>query len=587
MKKIVYLVFIICYFSFSQSSIEGYIFDKNTNESLPFATIKLISTTTYYTIVNEDGKFELNSKYPTDSIEVRHLGFQIKKVPVAFFEKNTKLYLTPLVSNLNEVFIVSDKNYISNLLYKLIQKYRTNNTIINSKTFFSLASSTRGIPIEQIEGFYNGKQSLSKGLEDLSLKNGRFGQNKMFSFYSIHTTKILNDFQLFRNSNQILPKYPGNMSLSTIKAKYFLKIEDCKNCNLNEMEISFIPKKLDGDYFLGKILFDSENLIIKRIELKVSNPVVKELSAIIINDEISLKEIDLAILFNPLNFNQIQSIDFNFDTFYQSEEISEIISTNSFLYFYDFQKTFQEPYFTNTINFYNDYDKILALNTSEEFWQLNYQFPKSFNQKKALSFLEKNGYLINFTNTIPLEYIEYVNPSVIRWNSQNNLNWAIIKENISEEPKEIDRKNYKQGATKAVDKEAYTISEIKTNTYNSKIDEYYKFSYSLNMYTNELNENVFATQTLFDINSSFCKYNRIVHKLNYISLVFDIYEIFNRELKSQLLKELSFEDAQILSNQKFNEATLVVEKMASETNLGLNFQSLASWKLKILEKLKN
>jgi hypothetical protein len=58
MKKITVLLFLLSSsFSFSQSTIEGFIFDKETNNSLPYATIKIISSTNYYTITNEDGKF--------------------------------------------------------------------------------------------------------------------------------------------------------------------------------------------------------------------------------------------------------------------------------------------------------------------------------------------------------------------------------------------------------------------------------------------------------------------------------------------------------------------------------------------------
>ena len=58
MKKIVLLLSLISFmFSFSQSTIEGFIFDKETKTSLPYATIKIISNNDYYTITNEDGNF--------------------------------------------------------------------------------------------------------------------------------------------------------------------------------------------------------------------------------------------------------------------------------------------------------------------------------------------------------------------------------------------------------------------------------------------------------------------------------------------------------------------------------------------------
>ncbi len=587
MKKITILIILLGFYGYSQSTIEGFIFDKKTNESLPYATIKIISSSNYYTITNEDGMFEVYSKFANDSIEVRFLGFKTKKIPLSYFKNNSKLYLTPNVNQLNEVIIVANKNnnYSYDLLNRLIQKYRNKNSVTESKAYLSLTSSARGIPIEHIEGFYNSEQSLSEGIIDLKIKSGRFGQNKSFPFYSIHNTAILTDFQFFQNSNQILPFYPGNMSLNSIKGKYIVKIDKCDNCSYNDMLISFVPKKPNGRLFFGKILFDKENLIIKKMELGIQDPVTKQLSSIIENDVITPKEINITILFNPINFSQIQSMDFNFVIYYNSKESFEIINSNSFLYFYDYDSPYQKPYFTNNINFNNDYDKILALHASEEFWNLNYQFPKSFNQKKSLSFLDKYGYIINFTNTIPLDYIEYVKPSVLSWSSQHKFKWEIINETIHKDKKEIDKRFYKQGATKATDNEAFSISDLKNKSANSDILEEFKFSYMLDTYINENGERQYVTRTLFDRNSSYCKFNRIKNKLVYIGLIFDVYEVYNQRLKNEISNEMTYEEAKILCDKKFEEASITVEKMKNETNSGLNFQNLLRWKIVINEKL--
>ena len=586
MKKLTFLLLLISnIYCFSQSNIEGYIFDKSTNESLPYATIKLLSSSTNYTITNEDGKFEIKSKLPSDSLEVRFLGFQTKKIPISFFEKNDKLYISPNVYSLNTVVVVADKNYVYNLLYDLIKKYRKEQTITESKAFLTLSSSSRGIPIEHIEGFYNSKQSLSKGIIDLQIKSGRFGQNKSFPFYSLNNADILNDFQFFKNTNQILPLYPGNMTLSTIKRKYNVKMGKCNHCKGDDVSISFFSKKNDGRLFQGVILFDSEKLIIKKIELKTSEPITKGLSALIKNDVITPKEIRLNITFNPLDFNKIQHLDFTFSIYYTSNNSYNIITSNSFLYFYDYENTFNKPYLNTKIHFNNDYDKIIALQASNDFWNLNYQFPNSFNKLKSINYLEQNGYLINFETSIPSNYIEHLKPSVVSWDKNKKLTWTSIKETISKGKKEIDHKGNNQGATIAVNKEAHSISEFKSKKPNSEIEEEFNFSYMLDMYKNENGDRQFVTRTLFDRNSSFCKYDRIKNKLIYIELVFDIYEIYNQRLKNEISNEMTFEEAKILCNEKFEEASITVEKMKNETNGGLNYQNLLIWETTINQKL--
>jgi len=71
----------------------------------------------------------------------------------------------------------------------------------------------------------------------------------------------------------------------------------------------------------------------------------------------------------------------------------------------------------------------------------------------------------------------------------------------------------------------------------------------------------------------------------YINLIFDIYEIYNQELKTKLSKIRSFEEATVLCDEKFEEVSLIVDKMKKETNLGLDYQNLVRWKTTINQKL--
>ncbi|PKP10319.1 MAG: hypothetical protein CVU08_13780, partial [Bacteroidetes bacterium HGW-Bacteroidetes-3] len=93
--------------TFSQTSIEGFVFDQQTNESLPYATIKIISGANYYTITNEDGKFEISDKFASDTLEIRFIGFKTKKVAVSYFKEHPKYYLTPNTFHLNQVLVVA------------------------------------------------------------------------------------------------------------------------------------------------------------------------------------------------------------------------------------------------------------------------------------------------------------------------------------------------------------------------------------------------------------------------------------------------------------------------------------------------
>lgn len=587
MKRIIYRMFIVSFsYSFAQTSIEGSIYGKSPNESLPFATIKIISNRNYYTITNEDGKFEINNRFANDSIEVRFLGFKTQKVPLSYFKENSKLYLTPNVTSLNTVLVVAEKkkDYTYELLYSLIEKYRKLKETTSGKAFLTLTSSARGVPIEIVEGFYSSKQSLAGGIEDLQIKAGRFGQNRNFPFYSLNNTDILKDFKLFQKTGQILPSYPGNMSLSTIKSKYIVTIDDCPTCGKGDLSISFKPKKAHGNLFSGVIIFNKEALKIKKIEINNSNPITNGLTAIVEKDEMKPKEITLVINFNPIDESKIQSVNFDFSMFYISGERMEIISSNSFLYFYDYNNPFEQPFFTTTIKFNNDYDKIIALQSSEDFWESNYQFPASFNEKRSIQFFKESGYLINYDNSVPSDYIKYIRPSVIIWTEEQPLTWNNIKYAISSNNpiKEIDHSD-NQGPTKEVDKESFSISDlrIKKKTIN---DEKFNFNYVLDSYLYK-NQWVFNSKTIFDRNNSFCTDDRSQNKLMYVNQIFNIYEIFNQRLSTELNTTITLDKAIKLCESYYEEANETVEKMNLETEKGANFQQLIKWNETVNEKL--
>ena len=578
-----------------ENEVTGFIFDKSTDESLPYATIRLLGTK-YYTITNENGKFELSigENIEVDSLEVRFMGFVRKKVAVSYFKTNSRLYLTPQISNIDEVHIVNrkyreEKNYTKDLLYSLIQKYRENELITDCKAFLSLTSSARNVPIEHIEGFYNSKQSLSGGLEKLSIKSGRFGQNKSFPFYSLDNTVILNNLKLFKkNIEQILPLYPGNMSQSAIKNNYKLTLEECDQCDLEDISISFTPKKFNGRFFSGKIIFDEKKLIVKKIELWILDPETRKLSSVREKDTFIPKKIKLDVVFNPLNLKKIQYLDFSFDIQYNSKGFSEYIKSHSFLYFYDYKKTFKEPYFTEEITFKNDYDKIVALQSSENFWKLNYQFPESFDHIRSMKFMQEHGYLINYNNTIPIDYIKFIKPSVISWSNENRLYWEGIKYGLAKEVKEVDGRVITLGDATVVDKESHSIFGLSGKKFKASNLEKIKFSYALDIYKDKSGVEQLTSRTVFDRNSSFFKNSRTKNRLIYLNLIFDIYEFHRRSLDSQseYINQMSYDEIKKMYDDKFLEATNMVKKMKKETYSGAKYQNLIKWNKKIKDILE-
>lgn len=582
---------------FEIRKIEGVVKEEITNQELSYATVRLLGTN-YYTITNRDGKFEFNIDKQTklDSLEVRFLGFEGKKILLSELEENSKIYLTPLVNKIDEVVLLSKKEKkrknieTAALLFNLINKYRSKNTETKSKVFLSLNSSSRGVPIEHIEGFYNGSHTLAKGITDLEVKSGRFGQNKSFSYYSLDNTQILKNFQFFdKIEGQMLPYYPGNMSLSSIKSSYELDInENCVSCSKSDISIAFIPKKVNPRLFTGEIIFDVKKLIVKKISLMIQDPKTKGLMALEKGHFFTPRFIKMDIIFNPLDLEKIQHVDFRFDMLYTAPTFSELITSNTFLYFYDYNSPYDEPHFSSNIEFRNDYDRIIALQATDEFWNNNYKLPKTYTDKKYMKFMKQHGFIINYDSKIPDDYTEFVRPSVISWDKMKRVNWNVIKHGLLEKEKFNDNevKEYGKKMKFNSSNQFHSVSEIKKKSYK-KVKEKINFSYVFDIYKDKQGNRKLISNTLFDRNTSYSKNKRTRNRLIYINLMFDIYEYYRQDLESQLENLDGIEDEQIknLFEEKFKEASKKIKKMKRETGFSKNFQELIKWNKQLSSKL--
>lgn len=562
MKTIIFFFFIFLS-STAQNHIEGFVFDSTNNKPLPYAAI-ILGSRKFYTITNEDGKFAFNENMAIDSMEVRFIGYRTRKVPITYFKEKSILYLTPMALELDEVIIIFKNEDPYKDLINLIKKYRKKDLISKSKVFFSLNSSSNNVPIEQIEGFYNSNLSLSNGLIDLNLKSGRFGQNKSFPFYSLYNTTILKDFNFFKKKKQILPSYPGNLTSASIKKNYTVKFDECPFCNNNDKLISFVPNKVNGKLFSGKILYNNNKQVIKKIDLWVKDSISIDLIPIDENDSVAIKDVRLQINFNPIDFEKIQYLKFNLDMIYNHQSSKKIVQTQSFLYFYDYNYFFEKPYFTSSISFNNDYDKIIALQASVDFWNLNYQFPKSNSYKKSMNFLKSFGNLYNYNNYIPTNATHNINHSVIAWNKNRPLEWESVK----------------------------IISKSKSENFlgmskSHFINESLNFTYMIDSYKNEMGFKRFISRTLFDRNTSFYKKNRTKKALVYLNLIFDIYEFHRQELKIKIKSNMNFEEVKKNYDILYLEATITVNDMKNETKYGSNKKVLNSWESHIKTKLNS
>ncbi|MDN3492723.1 carboxypeptidase-like regulatory domain-containing protein [Winogradskyella bathintestinalis] len=572
-------IFFFSLFGFSQENIKSVLFDESTNTPLPYATI-LLFPSKKYAITNSDGTFEIKEKTPIDSIEISYIGYNTKSFSYSYLKGNKNIFLSPKPYELTEVTITSkiDKDYLFNILSQVIKKYRSNDNILESKSYYSLISSYENGPLEHVAAFYNSKLNLSDGVTELLVKSGRFGQNKQFSFYSLNNTDILKDFKLFNKSRQMLPNYPGNMSFSSIRRNYNLKSEMCNYCDEGDLLVSFKPKKTDDHLFSGTILFNKSRLVIKKIELTSSNPEISKLSSIVENQKIEFKNINLNILFNPIDLNKIQHFEFEFKIEYHKNYNTSLITSNGLLYFYDYGSKFTAPYFTEKINFNNDYDTFIALQSTNQFWELNNPFPKTEKEKKSIEYFKNHGYLINYDNKIPKNYIKLINPSIIEWKQDERLSWADINQ--------IEGNEYgKSRQNEVLSRGTLNVTKVTAHDAPKSKKTLLKFSYVLDAFKNKNNENEFIITTVFDRKSSLYNNNRTKNKLVYINIMFDIYEYYKQEITNKITSQTSYDDVKNLCEKQYKEAEKAIKRLNNDTNLGNDYQNLIGWNSSIKSKL--
>lgn len=122
-------IFLFAIVGFSQS-ISGTILDKETGETIAFATIQIGDS--YGVITNNEGNFEIaTSRFkPNDSLVFSFLGYKRQAVAIKDFTEK-KVFLVPDVNTLSEIYLI-DKNLdpltiMEKVKENISKNYRTQN----------------------------------------------------------------------------------------------------------------------------------------------------------------------------------------------------------------------------------------------------------------------------------------------------------------------------------------------------------------------------------------------------------------------------------------------------------------------------
>ncbi len=424
------LLFILILFHFSTSSqtiIRGTVLDAKTKSPLEFATV--LYSDYDGVITNENGGFQIKINQKVKSLKVSYIGYQTMEVPINSLDKPLEILLQQNITSMQEVVVKAKDLWASNLLFKAIKKSRKEaKPRHQSKLFRRTYSYRENRPAEFMEAFYNVK-TRDGGIDFFQLKNGRFGIPNDSSFLNIDLTHLMQVYKLFTNEFHFLPASPLEYtSLRKLRKDFDVRIRNeyaVENDTI--FEISFEPLRKKDILFEGKVWIKKSSLVIEKVTLQAKDTRRNPFKSVVdpINNKVANLDFSLNIGFKYHDgktvFDYIQIKD-------QKTMVTPIetyqVNSNTKLVFYDYEKPFQTPFFSEFSEAYHDYEKILFFPYDKYFWNRNFLISETEDEQKFREELDEKELFKNQNGETAL----LIERRFERWSKD----WEIVPELVSQ-----------------------------------------------------------------------------------------------------------------------------------------------------------
>jgi len=487
----------------AQVNIDGIIFDNDSKQPLPYTNI-LIKHSDQGAISNSDGHFRLKCA-KTDTLIISFISYETKELPCSYFLNNQYCFLQPLINELKAVSVYASYDYLFDLLLKARKKMMRSNDI-DSKTYFSLETSSETIPVEILECYFNAKIHPN-GIKKLKLKNGRIGMSANDSnfFVSLNTTRVISGYNLLYKSNNKFPGNPLQLTKSRLKKDYFIELIDIKN---DIYKLKFIPKKDSNDFFISTIWIDNAKEQIIKIKLFKNNLLRYPFVAIDPSHSIDTLNYQIAYTFTNDSAQTLLKIEFQYDMHYSDHRGNRNMESKGVFLFYDMVNLFELPFYSNEDASLTDYDKIMAQPYNPKFWEYNEVVIPSKKAIRYRKFFDENGVLLNYGQLSKSNPI--FNDKIIPWSKKrlflNDINGDYTK----------------------------TSNLATSNDFHASVNEWHKmlaFSYQLFLDRNTYKDKAYyLAETLISSEKSFYFLNINKNTTAFINLYFDLVEIEKRNM---------------------------------------------------------
>ncbi|MGB3196916.1 MAG: carboxypeptidase-like regulatory domain-containing protein [Saprospiraceae bacterium] len=511
---------LLFFFSLSKSmlgqnhiEIEGKILDKETKEPIPFANIYNKSSKKG-TISNADGYFRILINEVTDTITISFIGYKEQIIKIKADKKNYLIYLEVNILVLNEVTVTPKDN---SYLFELVQASKKSISSIErkSKAYYELKSYVDDSQIELVEGYYN-IDVKGYSLMNLHLKAGRIALSTIRNsfFVSLESSRALLMLNLF-DRNDYFPINPMELSKSKLRKNYYLDLESkyLDGTNDSIYIIDYKPKVTTGLFFNGKIWINKTKNHLIKITLNCANTLKHPFLPLNLMDKISNVSFNITQSFSTSNGQVVfNHTDFIYKTDYVSrigitEEQKYTVLTKAVLYAYDYENSFNLPFFNFKDFNIGDYQKINAMPYNDFFWTYNdeYRLNDSINTNE-LFFIDSSS-LTNktlFKSNTFFKYGLFEHP-YISW-SRNRIKFREILSDTSV---------------------TYSATGFKSEQYKLAV----KIYLDINSYRDSTH---IITSTIIDPYESYYHLPMNNQTLCFINIYFDLCEIARRELEEKL-----------------------------------------------------
>lgn len=569
--------------TYAQTRLKFTVKDIKTKEVLQFCNIS-VQGQSRGGITNADGLIQITVK-EDDQLTFSYLGYQNKTLQAKTLIGKSVVFLKKKSYTLSEVTVVSDNDYLYDILNKCRKHINRNRLERVSKAYYGVETESKGKPIEFLECFYNGRlKGIS--IKELIYKNGRAGLSTMDSnyFHSFNTAKAISKIEL-TVKNDFYPKIPLQLSKMVMKKYFNLRMVGMDSALYH---IAFKPKVNNNECFTGEVWIERKTFNILKINLSVKETSIHPFYPMHDFDKIS------AVSFNISNTYKTNAMDnwldhtsFDYSFVYHSVRDSTIgtafkthgrvldrkITSKGIVLFYDYKQPFIIPYFEYPDNlYYGDYYKMKFIPYNKVFWRVNNPLSLTEEQQSKMSFFSKTGELVNYRSCdYGRDYLEvkkgvsdslrFLQFDYLEWSPEMRIHLIPNTENTKVYPPE------------------------KINA--SIQSDLYQLVVQILLDVTRANDTLYCSSyTMFDPHQTIYHLPEQPYTRAFMNIYFDLCEIERRKMQKELDARLyTQEEIDAIYQRTLQNIELQTQAYLKDVKLGENIISLKKWNQYVLEKL--